>query len=333
MRKRPYRQDNQAATIDSSSHHLASFVIEAQTRLQLEYERIQSRRTKDRRGRSRLEDPGTAGDQGEENWAQLIRDWLPSYFTVVTKGKIIFPDGSASAQVDVVVLSPSYPKLLIDRRDKYYLSSGVAAAFECKVTGKLSHIDEAFEAASLIASKFRKTGEPSPHSELNSIPYGLLCHSLDGGDRTTISEKLQSRLGSSQGPRSLIDFLCVADKGYWGIHKSVHLTDPHGIGAIGVSTAYFSDFRVKSPNSHSPVGRFLVGLYNRLSRDFPEMRGIASDVSNLGIDPGSRPRVWGGPALTWPLENCFSEGVLRQLRDGKEDRQMFGAWSCLLGVP
>jgi hypothetical protein len=32
-----------------------------------EYDRIQKRAT---------EDPGTAGDQGEENWATLLRNWL-----------------------------------------------------------------------------------------------------------------------------------------------------------------------------------------------------------------------------------------------------------------
>ena len=69
--------------------------------LALDYERI--------RARSR-DDPGTAGDQAEEDWAAILRNWLPANYTVVTKGRILFEDGTSSPQMDVLVLSPSYPR-------------------------------------------------------------------------------------------------------------------------------------------------------------------------------------------------------------------------------
>ncbi|UUE28839.1 hypothetical protein LRQ08_31025 (plasmid) [Rhodococcus qingshengii] len=97
-----------------------------------EYDRIFARAT---------EDPGTAGDEGEENWASLLRQWLPIGYTVVTKGRVLFTDKTASPQVDVVVLRPGYPPRLLDK--KLYLSSGVLAAFECKTTLKSERIGKA----------------------------------------------------------------------------------------------------------------------------------------------------------------------------------------------
>ena len=54
-------------------HDLAEFMRQVSVEMASEYERIR-RRTH--------EDPGTAGDQGEENWASLLRDWLPRTYEV-----------------------------------------------------------------------------------------------------------------------------------------------------------------------------------------------------------------------------------------------------------
>src|SRR5229473_1687089 len=105
--------------MDHMDHDIHDFVRKAQGDLQAEYLRIRRRAT---------EDPGTAGDQGEENWATLLRSWLPQYFHVITKGRILTQDGYVSPQIDVLVLSPAYPEILLDK--KIYLSGGVVAAFE-----------------------------------------------------------------------------------------------------------------------------------------------------------------------------------------------------------
>jgi hypothetical protein len=101
-------------------HDIHSFLRNAQRDMENEYKRILKRAS---------EAPGTAGDQGEENWATLLKNWLPSYFHIVTKGRILTETGYASPQIDVLILHPSYPKILLDK--KMYLSGGVAAAFEC----------------------------------------------------------------------------------------------------------------------------------------------------------------------------------------------------------
>lgn len=81
-------------------HELQRFLDQMAVELADEYERIRLRAT---------EDPGTAGDEGEENWANLIREIVPASYPVVTKGRILSADGRASPQIDVLVLSPAYP--------------------------------------------------------------------------------------------------------------------------------------------------------------------------------------------------------------------------------
>jgi hypothetical protein len=120
-------------------HDIHEFVRRSQKELQEEYDRIQKRAT---------EDPGTAGDQGEENWATLFREWLPRYFHIITKGRILTDTGYASPQIDLLVLYPSYPQILLDK--KLYLSGGVAAAFECKTTLTAAHIKEAVETSAAL---------------------------------------------------------------------------------------------------------------------------------------------------------------------------------------
>src|SRR5437763_2648017 len=109
-------------------HELFEFVLQVTEGLGQEYDRIRTRAT---------EDAGTAGDQGEENWAELLRDWLPRSYEVVTRVRIISQEGVTSPQVDVLVLNGSYPKKLLNK--KLYLAAGVAAAFECKTTLKAAH--------------------------------------------------------------------------------------------------------------------------------------------------------------------------------------------------
>src|SRR5947209_474281 len=119
---------------DTKTHDLYAFMRQLSVEMSAEYDRIQMRAT---------EDSGTAGDQGEENWADLLKDWLPPSYEIVTKGRFISQDGITSPQVDVLVLHGTYPKKLLSK--KLYLAAGVAAAFECKITLKASHIAEAVE--------------------------------------------------------------------------------------------------------------------------------------------------------------------------------------------
>ncbi|SRR6266566_7059110 len=90
-----------------SKHDYFDFMKSIQDGMAQEYFRIRKRTR---------EDPETAGDQAEENWATLFRNWLPANYLVVTKGRIINEDGITSPQVDVLVLHPSHPMALRDKK-------------------------------------------------------------------------------------------------------------------------------------------------------------------------------------------------------------------------
>jgi hypothetical protein len=129
---------------------LYNFMKQLQAELASEYKRIQ------RRVR---EDPGTAGDEGEENWATLLRNWLPPGYQIVTKGRIVGHDGLSSPQVDVLVLHPAYPRHLLHK--KHYLAGGVVAAFECKLTLRAEHLMKAFETCAIVKNLVpKRTGTP-----------------------------------------------------------------------------------------------------------------------------------------------------------------------------
>lgn len=151
---------------DAVRHALADYLEQDQVEIAAEYERIYRRSA---------EDPGTAGDEGEENWAELLRQWLPPNYQVVIKGRILFPDGAATKQIDVLVLRATYPRRLLVK--KLYLSSGVVAAFECKNTLKAEHVAKAAGTAALVKSKtYLRRG--TLLDELHAPPvFGLLAHS------------------------------------------------------------------------------------------------------------------------------------------------------------
>lgn len=190
----------------SRIHELETFIDEVSDELSSEYQRIRRRAP---------EDPGTAGDEGEENWRALLADWLPEQLTVVTKGRILGEGGVLSPQVDVLVLRPGYPAAL--RHKKTYLAGGVLAAFECKLTLKAEHIAKAASTARAVrALASGRAG--SPHDELHSpISFGLLAHrtSLRREPRARIDSLLAHELSSDQHPRDVLDVVCIADLACW----------------------------------------------------------------------------------------------------------------------
>ena len=60
--------------MSTSTHDLFDFFKKANRNISDEYMRI-CRRVN--------EDPGTAGDQGEENWKELLESWIPPYCVTV----------------------------------------------------------------------------------------------------------------------------------------------------------------------------------------------------------------------------------------------------------
>src|SRR4051812_36575628 len=266
-----------------AQHDIHDFVISSQRSIEAEYARIRRRAT---------EDPGTAGDQGEENWAELFREWLPPYFHIVTKGRILTDTGYTSPQVDLLVLLPSYPKILLSK--KLYLSGGVAAAFECKTTLTAAHATSAVQTAAEIHRNL-PVRQGTPYREINSpIIFGLLAHSHSWkGDASTPVENIHRVLyradaESVRHPRECIDFIAVADLASWTVNKITYLSPrcswfdsefARMYGPMGSSvTSYLchaeSKGEQKQEDYFSPIGVLLSALYSKLAWTFPDMRHL-----------------------------------------------------------
>lgn len=311
-------------------HDIHDFLISAQRDIQEEYERILKRTT---------EDPGTAGDQGEENWATLLRNWLPSYFHIVTKGRILCENNYASPQLDVLVLHPSYPKVLLDK--KLYLAGGVAAAFECKTTLKSSHVKETVKTAVNIRNNLPKR-EGTPYKELNSnIIYGLLAHSHSWkGVGSRPLDNIENVLWEADEehvdhPIQQIDFICVSDLATWQAMKTVFLspTWPHyndslkeiyGENGSGISSyvcAAIGGERQKT--FFTPIGVLLSGLFSKLAWTFNDMRHLDIYFRKVNMMGSGQ-----GKIRLWPI-TIYSEGIRSRVYGGQLSNGLtYDEWNC-----
>jgi hypothetical protein len=306
-------------------HDFFKLMAAANESLANDYKRIRQRS---------LDGPGTAGDQAEEDWAELFRNWLPATYPVITKGRILFEDGTSSPQIDVLVLRPSYPLGL--RHEKYILAGGVVAAFECKLTLRKQHIDHAFRVAAEIKRKSRKiTG--TPYDELSCGPIlGLLAHSHAlRGKRASwkvyeIVEEFQT--DHVEHPRELLDIICVADAATIPLGKSVLIgcdLDKHEIETLKeaeannlISTMYVINDEDKT-NPHD-VGAILATLIHeltvRMAFDDPSIREWADHLSYIGIYGGiGRPVFW--------TEDELSLNVRRRLKKVGREIDRWSKWS------
>lgn len=287
--------------------------------------------------RRRSEDPGTAGDRGEENWAELFRDWLPQYFHVETKGRILNHEGRTSPQVDVLVLSPSYPKQLL--KEKLYLAGGVEAAFECKTTLEPEHIDKAVRTASAIR-KLLPERIGTPYREMHSsITYGLLAHSHRWKSfKSTPHDNVQNNLLKSEQsytkhPREMLDLVCISDLATWSTLKSCSwpVQDPNDqIKIVGwtPATMYFGPVHegdsgyqtLGGVEGYTPIGRLLTQLMEHLAWDHPDLRELAKYFtrSNIGGSGQGRARFWS--------YDIFSEEVRAKLPTHLDSSTPWSEW-------
>lgn len=309
---------------------LFSFMKQLQHEMATEYKRIQ---------KNVLRDPGTAGDEGEENWAKLLRGWLPANYSVVTKGRIIDVKGHTSPQVDILVLHPSYPKHLVNK--KHYLAGGVVAAFECKLTLRTQHLEKAFKTA-VIIKNLVKTRTGTPYKELNQpIFYGLLAHSYSWKKSKQdvafdLLERIQEKqfAGRADHPNQLLDFICVSDLGTYALSKSLHFDKSYknlpdeqnediDIEFFNhISTCYTCQLDEEAEFVlGSVLGAFVSELMIKLAYEDKSLQAIAKHYFET---------LWnGGIGITtaW-YPDILSPIVVKQLRDkGPEQQELFSEWN------
>jgi len=310
-------------------HDLYEFMSQLSQEMSAEYQRIRRRAT---------EDPGTAGDQGEENWAALLRGWLPPTYHVVTKGRLIGVKGAPSPQVDVIVLKPSYPPKLRDK--KLYLAAGVAAAFECKTTLTAAYIKKAVGTSIAVKSLFADR-KGTPYRELRApIIYGLLAHSHSWkGNGSSPDSNVDKHLHNADRekishPRFGLDLLCVADLATW-VSFSMTFFGPgfagwtplRGLEQGYAMTAYTKHSRYiegQSENFQSahftPIGTFISYLIQKLAWEDPTCRDLADyyRLANLAGSGSGEQRLWPGTIYSNEIRARIVGGELNSGRSFDE---------------
>lgn len=272
---------------EDKTHALYDFLRQLSEEMDSEYKHIQKYIVKD--------DTGTAGDQGEENWAELLRRWLPRTYEVVTKGRIIGRDGRTSPQVDVLVLKSVYPERLL--RKKLFLAAGVAAAFECKNTLRAEHIEKAMETCVKIKDLY-PVREGTPYKELHApVVYGLLAHSHSWkGDNSTPEDNIQQKLIISDychvlHPRQGLDLLCVADLATWTLSKSTFLSQlspqdpnyaPQDVEMITSYTRWTASSDIPIEDFTS-IGVLISNLSKRLAWEDSTLRDLADYYHDIKL--------------------------------------------------
>ena len=319
----PRKVKGTAALTRPPMHDLFKFMGGVRAEMAEEYTRISARSA---------EDPGTAGDQAEESWAAVLRDWLPSNYHVVTKGRILGPDGQASPQVDLLVLVPSYPRRLL--RQKHYFAGGVVAAFECKLNLRERDWKKTFENAARI-KRLLKPAFGTPFDELHQPPfYGLLAHSAAHRSTRQSGKKMldlhtyvrRYEVEFVEHPREMLDLVCVANEGIYVLNKSVHVEPHMEVSAREmlsettlnecVSTIYVS--RGETPDLESlgldTTGEIFGSLIHALTRYMAQRDPAIRAFSDyLGLT-----HHWGGIGIpiSWQVEVLSDDVLTRLRRDG-----------------
>lgn len=313
---------------DEPLHDLHVFMKQVTQEMASEYARIYSKAA---------DDPGTAGDEGEENWATLLREWLPATYQVVTKGRLIGHDGMMSPQADVLVLKPVYPKKLLEK--KTWLAGGVLAAFECKNTLTAEHV----KSAVVRAEKFKKLVPHrvgSPRKELRSpLIYGVLAHSHSWKAPSSdplgnINRAFKDAQPSVAHPRFELDLLCVSDLAYWqstyiASYEANYAPDLAQLyelvfgGPRGPMTARTcaSIFDQRQTVGFQPIGGLISHLTQAFAWADPSVRDIA-DYYRLA-------QLWGtggGSMHPWPI-SVYSEGVRAQIPMRLTNGILWDEWS------
>ncbi|MEW2380262.1 DUF6602 domain-containing protein [Micromonospora sp. NPDC047812] len=304
----------------TASHELLAFLEQVTREMEAEYRRIYRRST---------EDPGTAGDEGESNWAGLLADWLPADLHIATKGRILAADGTASPQIDVVVLSGDYPRKLRDK--KLYLAPGVVAAFECKNTLRKPHLEKFFANSVAISNLETQHGKTTLYeSTCNPILYGLLAHSHEWKSSEEALEKIDSEVGRlhqlAEHPRHLPTLICVSDLHTWENHirplsmkrgahnsrvdaKQIELRNIEAVSYFMRWKSWKETGRIRQRGKNVqpiPIGAMLFFLLSHMAVLNPKRHSMANYYWRAGLD-SSRNTV---SAHGWDIQDIYSQYLL-----------------------
>ncbi|MGO8949168.1 MAG: DUF6602 domain-containing protein [Ktedonobacterales bacterium] len=268
-----------------------------------------------------LEDPQRAGHGGEQTWARILKEWLPSSYKVQTRKYVIPEVGAKSFETDIVVLHPSYPDPLCNREE--ILFGGVAAAFYVRLTLDAAGVRDGVERAVALRRGMHRRFGTSREEMLAPFPVGLLAHSHDWrAPGSTPRENITGQLRTLddrlvEHPRESLDYLCVADLGLWFTMRvpfaltrpglippgTTNITAADGVALTGIG-------QIEPNEIFAPVASLITQLLVRLSYTDATLEPLATSLRAMGTLGKAF-----GHAREWNLDTVFSEIVRGQLPD------------------
>ena len=327
-------------------HDLFSNMERLSQNMSFDYKDIRNRFAKDKI-------PIIAGKTAEQVWCKVLKGLLPPLYQVIPNGRIISKSDCTSPEIDILVVKGEHPPQLLEQN--IFLASGVAAAFEVKLTLESKHIQESFDRCkkvkSLCSSRFG-----TPYKELQSpIIYGLLALSHSWKKPSSRPDELiakkfkfyESVYDLGWHPRDFIDIVSVADLNTWSIRKIIYhhsikrkITWPDGSkedGSIAFSPKAAPDIsmlhnpfidisyrdisyerKAEEKPTYSMIG-FHANFMNLLAWEDKSVREIAKYYrSALSDPPGSRsfPPGRKGFSIDWDYTTTLSEHVRNAFSTG-----------------
>ena len=327
-------------------HDLFSNMERLSQNLSRDYRDIRNRLAKDKNSE-------IAGKAAVKAWCDVLEGVLPRQYQVIPNGQIISRDDSTSPEIDILVVKGEHPPHLLDQN--IFLESGVAAAFEVKLTLRSKDIQESFERCKKVKSLCHPRFG-TPYKELQSpIIYGLLALSHSWTKPSNKPDELivkkfkfyESVYNQGWHPRDFIDIVSVADINTWSVSKIIYhhtikgkITWPGGSkedGSIAFSHKAAPDIsmlhnpyinisyqdisyerKAEEKPTYSMIG-FHANLINLLAWEDKSLREIAKYYrSALSEPPGSKkfPPGRKGFSMEWDYTTALSEHVRNAFSTG-----------------
>ena len=162
--------------------------------------------------------PTAAGDEGEENWAEVIREFLPRRYEVARHRFVIDADGRMSDQQDIVIYDKLYaPTFFVLGSTEYIPVESVYAVFEVKP--RLTKRNMLYAADKVRSVRQLKpnpgyfriyTGELKQAEGERHLLGGILCH--ESAWSPPLGEPFE-RVMSELDENQILDLGCVVTGG------------------------------------------------------------------------------------------------------------------------
>jgi hypothetical protein len=289
-----------ATKLHSITRKQLSFLEQRQLTLLEEQESSISSQRRHLRNFSKL-NPSSVGSRGEEVWIKFFELFLPDGYTVVQTAHLIDRDNAGSPQIDILILKPGYPKIMIN--EGYYPLESVLAGFECKLSLTLADVRSTVEKAKRIKQMFQHE-HGSIESELATpFVYGLVAlgDSISVGEKCLLDKVHDLIVDESEDfedPTHLLDLLIVPNKIFLGLKNLIDYQDR----AVDIGYEYVECDPPYSGPLENPLGRFYLRFLEKLPYVDGALRHQLQLYSFLGGHATSR--YMGKLRRTW--EEIFS---------------------------